>query len=463
MATENNVIVYVLINASMPGLVKIGMTTRGAKERAEELSRTTGVPTPFLVAYEIEVSDCVAMESEIHRELEEQGLRTNLNREFFSIELKDVIELVISMADKYQYVEGDPSLMREELLRAWWDHNYITAKDCHWAEGIKGPEVARDSVSSLGRYRDLCDELASRGCLSAKGESLYWEAESYGGQIDHNPLRYQKMLDEVAEMGPPQAIESIASNTACFGDEKDNLEFFTAAIDRHQHYHLLADLGTLYRREDNFKGVLDCITGLERASREFKHPLFRALLQNQIVDLIRYKSRYSLDKDSIREIGTYLVRDNELLMKVIEEEVSKAALKRIYHDKMNDISEVVNDHNKMTKCLASGEREEDFEDYDEEDLRDDIEYNRECLADHLKTIRDRELFEDVSSFRNNLSQFADILKAPDRERLKEAFKPCLDDCNVIKVIYKDADNKLCKYMEFVKAEIEALDDECCEE
>ena len=39
--------VYVLINSSMPNLVKIGKTTKDPNERVKELSSATGVATPF--------------------------------------------------------------------------------------------------------------------------------------------------------------------------------------------------------------------------------------------------------------------------------------------------------------------------------------------------------------------------------------------------------------------------------
>jgi hypothetical protein len=37
--------IYVLTNPNMPGLVKIGYTQRLPRERANELSRATGVPS----------------------------------------------------------------------------------------------------------------------------------------------------------------------------------------------------------------------------------------------------------------------------------------------------------------------------------------------------------------------------------------------------------------------------------
>ena len=42
--------VYVLVNSSMPGIAKVGRTTRAPRDRAAELSGVTGVATPFIVA-----------------------------------------------------------------------------------------------------------------------------------------------------------------------------------------------------------------------------------------------------------------------------------------------------------------------------------------------------------------------------------------------------------------------------
>jgi hypothetical protein len=75
--------VYVLINPSMEGLVKIGCTARDSAARAKELSSATGVPTPFIVIYESYFRDCKAAEQYIHTLLETGGSRASSNREFF--------------------------------------------------------------------------------------------------------------------------------------------------------------------------------------------------------------------------------------------------------------------------------------------------------------------------------------------------------------------------------------------
>ena len=97
--------VYALINPSLVGLVKIGKTTRTPKERALELSSSTGVPTPFVVGYEIYVSNCNKAETYLHRILESNGFRVADNREFFRVELKDIIDVFLECQKKYQIKE----------------------------------------------------------------------------------------------------------------------------------------------------------------------------------------------------------------------------------------------------------------------------------------------------------------------------------------------------------------------
>jgi hypothetical protein len=88
--------IYVAINESYKGLVKIGKSSRLPEERAKELSRPTGVPTRFHVAYQEYVSDCDLAEKLIHRRLAEH--RVNRGREFFELPLKEAIKVVAEVA-----------------------------------------------------------------------------------------------------------------------------------------------------------------------------------------------------------------------------------------------------------------------------------------------------------------------------------------------------------------------------
>lgn len=78
-------IVYLLTNPAMPGLVKIGMTTREDIDARMRELYSTGVPVPFECQFACRVKkvDCAKIEHALHTAFEPQ--RVNANREFFRI------------------------------------------------------------------------------------------------------------------------------------------------------------------------------------------------------------------------------------------------------------------------------------------------------------------------------------------------------------------------------------------
>jgi T5orf172 domain len=86
--------VYILINASMAGLIKIGRTLRDSRQRARQL-HTTGVPTPFQVAFEIFSEHHEALEAAVHERLKD--FRVTESREFFRYPLDKAIALLLAL------------------------------------------------------------------------------------------------------------------------------------------------------------------------------------------------------------------------------------------------------------------------------------------------------------------------------------------------------------------------------
>ena len=83
--------VYVLTNESMPGTVKIGLTSGLPEDRAKKLY-TTGVPQPFEVAYRTATSRPEAVERRAHELLHKY--RTNAGREFFRVTVAEAVDAV---------------------------------------------------------------------------------------------------------------------------------------------------------------------------------------------------------------------------------------------------------------------------------------------------------------------------------------------------------------------------------
>lgn len=83
--------VYMLSNASMPGIYKIGMTTRPVNERKKEL-HSTGVPTPFQTVRTWKVKEPQRIEKLIHKRLGKY--RVHSRREFFKADRDEIVSVI---------------------------------------------------------------------------------------------------------------------------------------------------------------------------------------------------------------------------------------------------------------------------------------------------------------------------------------------------------------------------------
>jgi hypothetical protein len=76
--------IYILANQSVPGMVKIGMTTRTPVERAKEISNATGVAVPWQVVYSFKCYNSYLLEQELHEHFKTK--RVNERREMFAVD-----------------------------------------------------------------------------------------------------------------------------------------------------------------------------------------------------------------------------------------------------------------------------------------------------------------------------------------------------------------------------------------
>jgi hypothetical protein len=81
--------VYIMSNKAMPGIVKIGYSTKDPKLRAEELSHT-GSPHPYNVEYEILIEEPFQIEQKLHKALSAQ----REGKEWFHCSVSDAIAVI---------------------------------------------------------------------------------------------------------------------------------------------------------------------------------------------------------------------------------------------------------------------------------------------------------------------------------------------------------------------------------
>ena len=91
--------IYVLVNKSIPGMVKIGLTTTSVPQRVKEINSATGVPTPWIAVYQFKCYGSKYLEKEIHEYL--AAHRVASNREMFSITSNQAQEVIEKLGDPY--------------------------------------------------------------------------------------------------------------------------------------------------------------------------------------------------------------------------------------------------------------------------------------------------------------------------------------------------------------------------
>jgi hypothetical protein len=99
--------VYVLVNKSVPNMVKIGMTTNTPDERARQISAATGVATPWISVFSYACYRSDLLEEEIHDHLKSH--RVNTHREMFAIDSHTAQQVIEELGYKYS--------------TALWDHS----------------------------------------------------------------------------------------------------------------------------------------------------------------------------------------------------------------------------------------------------------------------------------------------------------------------------------------------------
>lgn len=170
--TQNPGYIYALANPYMPGLVKIGRTTRDPKQRAKELCGT-GVPGAFDLLYAWETPDCIGDEKFIHEELSHYRLQDN--REFFQVAPEQALA----------FIEREIELLR-------------LADN---VDRMEPPEFEFGGWESLEKEREhqereeWCYEFTSQALLE---ECASWTGECMGRQAELGDAQYNQRTTEAA-------------------------------------------------------------------------------------------------------------------------------------------------------------------------------------------------------------------------------------------------------------------------
>jgi hypothetical protein len=98
----------------MPGMVKIGRTSRDPVRRAGELTAASGVPTAFRLEGYVRSPDAARTEAAVHRLIGDN--RVNSRREFFRIETARALSIIRRVATDERLVLRKPKRKKGSWL-----------------------------------------------------------------------------------------------------------------------------------------------------------------------------------------------------------------------------------------------------------------------------------------------------------------------------------------------------------
>lgn len=138
--------VYFLGNESMPGMYKIGFTTKHPRLRMAELASASGCPTPFTLLAYFGTKNPQSVESSLHMQFAKY--RVNGSREFFRVSVSDLADSLDYFFGKY----GD-SIYRCEIDKLVYECIGINKEKI--IIEIKEPKITEEESE---RNRALCKE-----------------------------------------------------------------------------------------------------------------------------------------------------------------------------------------------------------------------------------------------------------------------------------------------------------------
>ena len=159
--------VYVLTNSAMPGMVKIGKTTKDVSLRLANLY-STGVPLPFECEYAALVKDVDQTEKAFHDAFEQS--RVNPKREFFNINPNQAINVLKLMAieDVTPSVQHKAKNVDKEALSSIEKFKILRRPNQNFFEmGLKKGDILK-----FGRKDEICTILNARQ-VSYKNEAWF--------------------------------------------------------------------------------------------------------------------------------------------------------------------------------------------------------------------------------------------------------------------------------------------------
>lgn len=231
--------IYILINPSMEGLVKIGKTQRNPDDRVKELSIATGVPTPFILAFDSFFENCSQAEEYIHALLEQH--RVSNSREFFVVPLNEAIKIVI---DAKTALSSSKELCTEGTdTGADWESAYLQSHHGATIENYFEPI----SLPHKEPWHEIF-QLAEQ-CYYGRGDTIQDYVEAF------------RLYRQAARLGSPDAYYQLgvmcSGGEGCTVNEQEALKYLKEGAKR-GNSRCYAEMASLFMKNNHIENSLKC-------------------------------------------------------------------------------------------------------------------------------------------------------------------------------------------------------------
>tara|TARA_B100000963_G_C22396473_1_gene566812 strand:- start:70 stop:681 length:612 start_codon:yes stop_codon:yes gene_type:complete len=177
-------IVYILINQSMPDLIKVGITD-DLERRMKELDKT-GTPLPFECFYAVEIDENIApkIEKKIHEGFDDKRIRHN--REFFSAtpeQAKSILEIAEIMGGKdvtpkediVETPQDKQALDKAKKIRERFNFNMVNIKPGSILEFEKDKSITCEVVDETKvKFREEIHSLSASALIIINEMGYDW-------------------------------------------------------------------------------------------------------------------------------------------------------------------------------------------------------------------------------------------------------------------------------------------------
>lgn len=301
--------VYILINPSLKGLLKVGQTKKDPEERAKEISQGTGVPTPYIVAFKEEFNDCELAERMIHIMLEEEGYRISKNREFFEAEISDIIKKIMIVKEHLSNDENIDNYDSQDIEFTENEDLFSDFEDIELEETI---------------YSNPWDDVENIADTSYYG---------FGDELQDYEKAYEYYI-KAYKLGSPTACEMLGNMNKLGEGIKENksmaLNFYKEAISR-GNLSCWVNIGELYLP-----------TNIDNAKKAYKKylneaPIDYKIYYNLLSPLSHSLRYYNLNINDFNEIFNMLKPYKDIILKSAYSQLERA--KETYPNLVNSMYE----------------------------------------------------------------------------------------------------------------------------